>query len=481
MLSNYVSAQDVARGLANWEQRSGPKYIRLAEALIRFLALHNFAAGTRLPSERALTAEIDASRGTVIRAYGHLTQSGYIDRKRNSGTVVARSHLVTRRIRQSRWESLDKVLEQTPQEHLLYIGAPYIDETLRGISITLEDLRSSFIPPHGIASSGLFELRRLIAQRTSSSWRETSTDEVLITSGTHSGLALIFDLLAQPSMKVIVEAPTYPAILELAVNTGVKILPVSCDGDGPIPGKFEEAAQLGDIAFAYLMPTAHHPTGRIMSFQRRRRLLEICQRHQIPIVEDLANAELVFSNDDVPPSLYELSDGGGVIALGSFSKTLWSGFHVGWAVSDGDTILMLNRQRMVRELHGGILEQLVVLQLAPRIEEILLERRELLRVSFEQAADFLATNLPDWELSKSRGGYNLWIRLPSGSGDDFAATAARRGILIEAGSSYGAEGQFQDFIRLALGMPVDSLYRALLALEEAWQVYKQKLDGTQSR
>src|SRR5918912_4369714 len=45
--------------------------------------------GTRLPSTRALAADLGVSRGTVVQAYAQLAAEGWISGRRGSATVVA--------------------------------------------------------------------------------------------------------------------------------------------------------------------------------------------------------------------------------------------------------------------------------------------------------------------------------------------------------------------------------------------------------
>ncbi len=65
-----------------------PAYRALADALRLAVADGRIPAGTRLPSERELTAALDVSRTTVTRAYAVLRDSGYLTSRRGSGSVA---------------------------------------------------------------------------------------------------------------------------------------------------------------------------------------------------------------------------------------------------------------------------------------------------------------------------------------------------------------------------------------------------------
>lgn len=74
---------------AGWRDRPGPRYARLAAALLEAIDQQTLAGGTRVPAERTLAAVTGTSRGTVVACFDHLTEAGVLTRRQGAGTYVA--------------------------------------------------------------------------------------------------------------------------------------------------------------------------------------------------------------------------------------------------------------------------------------------------------------------------------------------------------------------------------------------------------
>lgn len=68
---------------------SAPVYSQLASLLREKIGLHEWAPGSRIPSEHELMARFDISRGTVRRAISELVDEGFLVQVRGSGTFVS--------------------------------------------------------------------------------------------------------------------------------------------------------------------------------------------------------------------------------------------------------------------------------------------------------------------------------------------------------------------------------------------------------
>ena len=92
----------------------------------------------------------------------------------------------------------------------------------------------------------------------------------------------------------------------------------------------------------YTMANFHNPTATTLTLERRKAVIEICRRHHTLIAQDDAYGALGFGAMPLP-SLYALSDGGGVVLLGTFSKTLATGLRIGWIMGDKAVIDAVTR------------------------------------------------------------------------------------------------------------------------------------------
>src|SRR5581483_3185336 len=155
---------------------------------------------------------------------------------------------------------------------------------------------------------------------------------VVLTNGSLEGfLFLVRQLLPNGGGRVLVEAPTYDRPLKILDRFGTEAVPVTMDEEGVDPD--ELAAELGQgdkPAFLYVIPTFQNPSGRTLSEERRRRIVELAREHDLLVLEDDPYGLVRFDGEPLP-SLFELS-GGEVAYSSSFSKTIAPGLRVGWFV-----------------------------------------------------------------------------------------------------------------------------------------------------
>src|SRR5262249_47521775 len=137
-------------------------------------------------------------------------------------------------------------------------------------------------------------------------------DDVLITSGSQQGLDLVARTLVNPGETILVESTTYSGAIDLFTLAGARLVPVACDEDGPLRDALERVNR-SDVKALYVMPTGHNPTGRTMSAERRRALVEWSRAAAIPIIEDDFVAGLSLEEREEPPHLRALD--GDVIHL----------------------------------------------------------------------------------------------------------------------------------------------------------------------
>jgi DNA-binding transcriptional MocR family regulator len=467
-VNQLLTAEALVSGIGAWSGRSGPRYLRLAEAIQDMLARESAPAGCRLPAERELAQLLEVSRGTVVAAYGALAERGVVVRRQGSGTRVAGSAPAAPASPRHLYAQLGRFLGEPAPQIDMSFGAPYVDDLVWRLQARVADVMRAGAPAHGYAPLGLPVLREGIAARQTAAGTATEADEVLVTSGAQGALALLTGMLVRPGDRVVVEAPTYPGAVELFSRAGASIVAIPRDHTGPRPDDLRHALRGMGAAFVFLVPTCHNPTGTIMHEQRRRELLRVCREHGVTVVEDLTTADLVFDGRS-PPTLTALAGGEGVITVGSFSKVLWGGLRVGWVRAPRALILRLGRLKAARDLGSGLLDQAAVISALDDLDTIVVQRRAMAQERHDHLRAELAERLPDWQVAPSRGGYSLWVRLPSGTGDELAAAAMTRGVAVASGSSSGPEDRFLDHVRLCHPAPPELLTEAVVRLEAAWR------------
>jgi DNA-binding transcriptional MocR family regulator len=463
-----LTAEALVEGIGAWTHRPGPRYLRLAEAVQDLLAREATPAGCRLPAERELAQLLGVSRGTVVAAYAALAERNVVHRRQGSGTRVAGDAPAATGKPRHLYAQLGRFLGGPAPQIDLAFGAPYVDDRVWLLQARVADVLRAGAPAHGYAPLGLPALREGVAARLTRQGTPTEPDEVLITPGAQGALALLTGMLVRPGDRVVVEAPTYPGAVELFSRAGASIVALPRDHAGPRPDELRHALSAMGAAFVFLIPTCHNPTGSVMHEQRRRELLRVCREHDVTVIDDVTTSEILFDGEP-PPTLVALEGGERVIAVGSFSKVLWGGLRVGFIRAPRSLVLRLGRLKAARDLGSGLLDQAAVVAAFDELDDIAAHRRQVAKAHHDHFRRELETRMPDWEIAPSRGGYSLWVRLPSGTGDELAAAAMTRGVAIASGSNSGPQDRFLDHIRLCYPAPEDLLTEAAVRLEAAWR------------
>ncbi|MDX6509627.1 MAG: 2-aminoadipate transaminase, partial [Gaiellaceae bacterium] len=125
---------------------------------------------------------------------------------------------------------------------------------------------------------------------------------VLVTNGSLQGFVFLAQQLR--GGRVLVEGPTYDRPLKILASLGVEVVPLAMDDEGLDPDALER--ELGadpKPAFLYTIPTFQNPSGRTLSTERRRRLVQLAREHELLVLEDDPYG-LVRYEGEAPPSLF---------------------------------------------------------------------------------------------------------------------------------------------------------------------------------
>jgi 2-aminoadipate transaminase len=176
-----------------------------------------------------------------------------------------------------------------------------------------------------------------------------------------------------------------------------------------------------------------NPTGTIMGEERRRELLQLAHQHGVPVFEDECYSDLAWSGER-PPALYAMSGTGGVIHIGSFSKSVAPALRVGYIVASWD---VLSRMLALKTDAGsGALEQMVLAEFcAPHFDAHVPALRRALHAKLETLMEALAAYFGTAaEFGKPQGGIYLWVKLPDAVDTrQLAQAALASGVAINPG------------------------------------------------
>lgn len=223
---------------------------------------------------------------------------------------------------------------------------------------------------------GLPRLCAFIASLCQERRIDCTTEDVIVTTGSQQALDLVAHTLLDPGDTVLVELPTYIGGTSSFHARSAKLVGVAQDDDGIVPESLAEVAARTRPKMLYVIPNFQNPSGRLMTQERRARVLEIAREFDFVVIEDDPYGELVYVDGaDTTPMKFHDTDGR-VIYLGSFSKVLAPGLRCGFIVSPAPLAARLEVGKQAADLCSGMLDQSIVDEfcaggaLRPQIEKV---------------------------------------------------------------------------------------------------------------
>jgi 2-aminoadipate transaminase len=263
-------------------------------------------------------------------------------------------------------------------------------------------------------------------------------DELIVTSGGMECIALTFRSLVAPGDVVAVEAPTYLGALMAFAGADVHGIPM--DDDGLVVEALAERLDGGlRPKLLYVIPECQNPSGRTLPLARREALVELCRRHGVLILEDVAYREISFDGSALP-TLWSLAPDV-VLQAGTFSKVLSPGVRLGWAVGPRDVVAGLAAAKQTSDQCAGALGQRIVEEYgrAGLFERALPSARALYASHWRAADRALRAHMPagvTW--SEPTGGFFSWLKAPGHDTMALRAAALEAGVMYVPGSLFYA-------------------------------------------
>ncbi len=454
-MASTISPPALASLLGDGWRRPGESSVALADALRALVVNGRVAVRTRIPSERALGEQLAISRGSVSRAYDRLREDGYLASRRGAGSWLT--------LPDGSGPAPPSPLGNTASVDLTKAALPAPDPLLAECAVRATGQLSRHLHADGYLPAGLPELREAVAARLTARGLDSCAEEVLITSGAQHALHLILQLLAAPGDRIVVDSPSYPRALSAIRAARARAIPVPLTATGWDPDNWSAALGAVGPRLALTVPDFHNPTGHVMSAEARAAIAHAAARQGTLLICDETTAELHLDGPAPPRPLGCFDPGTTVITIGTMSKSAWGGLRVGWIRAPRRLIAELMHVRADVDMAGPVLDQLLACELLQRWDEVLADRRAVLK----QRRDALIGALPDgWRSRRPRGGLSLWAQLPAPVSTQLAARAQREDIAITPGPAFGADGSFEGHVRLPFTQPPDVLLPAVARLAE---------------
>jgi GntR family transcriptional regulator / MocR family aminotransferase len=345
------------------------------------LASGNFNNNSsRLPSSRALAADLGIARLTVKAAFEKLHAEGYLQTRKGSGTFIAHplpetylsahtarvqpqvSHPVrlahrVKKLQDSRvgkdfdygiagrpgvsfvpalaaldefpieiWERLRAQVLAKKGAHLLQYASSHGDADLRkAVSTYLCDFRGARCHP----------------------------DQIIITAGTQQAMMISAMSLINPGEVAWIEDPGFYQARRAFHFAGGNVVPRPVDKEGIVIGRSPKNLSPKII---YVTPSHQFPLGMTMSLARRTELISFARTHDAYIFEDDHNSEFRFTGPPLP-CLQGLDNSGRVIYAGTLSKILYPSMRLGYLLAPEQLVDSMIKIRAVTDLHSSAIDQ----------------------------------------------------------------------------------------------------------------------------
>ena len=448
-------------------------------------------ADRRLPSTRALAAELGVSRTTTLLALEQLCAEGYVVARRGAGMFTAPVGASTPSARNLHarsapphrpegggtrpppfsWRGYMLSRMRPPDRRrpgasacAFRIGTPALDlfPHRTWSQIAREVLRAS--KPAQLDYSqlaGLRELREAIAEQVQSRGTRCDADQVQVVMGAQRGLDLIAHMLLDPGDEAWMEDPGYTGARGALIAAGASILPGAVDADGLIVDDGSARA----ARLAYVTPSCQFPLGVPLSFERRLKLLEWARAARAWIVEDDYDCDLRYERQPLP-CLHALDPDGRVIYVGTFSKTLFPALRLGFLIVPRDLQAGFVTARLATDLHPPVFQQKVLAAFISRghfdrhlrrMQAAYAERLDALRRAIDRSG-------APMRLRPVHGGMHAVVDLHGVSAELVHEEAAVAGIeTMPLSSYYFGAGRRPNALLLGFGAVASPVIRAGVA------------------
>ncbi len=307
-------------------------------------------------------------------------------------------------------------------------------------------------------AAGYPPLRELVADKLRRDRQmDVTADDIVLTSGSGEAINMLIQAMTDPGDVLLTEEYVYLGTMRQMRLWGANVVGVKCDDDGIIPEGLDETIRAQEAAgrrvkFLYTIPTFQNPLGWTATLERRRRMLEVCQSHGVPILEDDCYVDLRFEGEDVT-SISSMADRGGVLYVGSMSKIIAPGVRMGYLVAPE-----VVRERALSFKSGGV-NQFAALAIEEYLRNHMYdhidEENQALRAKRDAMLAALGEhfgNRATW--SKPEGGLYLWLTMPEGTDlAGFQERSFNEGVGYYNGTMFSPEGNGAHMARLCFGHP----------------------------
>lgn len=448
------------------------RYEALANAMAREIRSGSIAAGSRMPSLRQIIAQHGVSQSTAFRAYYLLEEWGLVRARERSGYYVARGAKVPaekapRATPPAQSGSVDisdlvfSVLDAAKHPGIVPLGSAFPSPQLFPLPRLARSLAraSRLVSPWSTVADlppGNEQLRRQISLRYVGMGLSQPMEEIVVTNGALEALNLCLMAVTRPGDVVAVESPGFYAALQAIERLDLRAVEIPVDpASGLDLDALAAALQTHPVRACWFMTNFQNPTGATLAIEKKKALVELLAKHDVPLIEDDVYGELHFQPEYPLPAL-AFDKHGLVMHCSSFSKTLAPGYRIGWACA-GRFTDKVQRLKLMTTLSASIPAQAGIADYLQYggYDKHLRKLRASLQAQLREMDAAIARLLPRGvRVTHPAGGYFVWLELPEAiDAMQLHRLAIERGVSLAPGPIFSASHAFTNCVRLNFGHP----------------------------
>jgi len=459
-----------------------PLYQEIAAKIEGMIQQGIYRPGDRLPSIRELRRQLRVGINTITQAYAFLENRQAVEARPQSGYYVSRRSSASNHRRDSRKATPElaancvtlgqdqlQVMRSLADERLIPLGrgAPCPELLPTDKLNRMLATQGRYFPSACVsyaASSGVASLRTQIAKRSLDYGCTLSPEQVVVTSGCVEAVTLALQATCQAGDTVAVESPVYYTFLKSMQWMGLKVLEIpSTTLEGISLDVLRYAIQENPVRACILISNFSNPLGSLMPEAKKRELVAMLAKHEIPLIEDDVYGDLCFGR--VRPATFKAYDDNGLVLLcSSFSKTLAPGYRVGW-IAPGRFQEKIEGLKRLLNIATATPTQLAIAEFLARggyDRHLRAVRRTLSHRMTQMRDGIIRCFPPGTQVTRPEGGYSVWVEMP----EEFDAfrlyeAALEEGISLAPGMLFTTGDRFRNCLRLNCSFWSERIEQAL--------------------
>jgi 2-aminoadipate transaminase len=263
-------------------------------------------------------------------------------------------------------------------------------------------------------TEGYKPLREAVQAKMAQKEIESHPDRILLTTGSQQSIDLFARVMLSPGDIVLTENPTYLSALQVFQSYGANVVSVNGDEQGMDPEDLEGKLKELRPKFIYIIPTFSNPDGKVWSTERRKKLVELCYRYDVIVLEDDPYGDIQFHEGEVysPVASFDHNHSH-VLYTSTFSKTVVPALRTGWITGPLEVIGMMAQAKQMTDLHSSSIDQQALYYLLRDFD--LNHHIQLLRSEYYKRMTIMRDYLNKLEpglftWKEPKGGMFIWVK-----------------------------------------------------------------------